>query len=159
MLRKISDRTVHRMVYRSALFISSTNFRFIGMFNHIIRLQYKQEQSRQTLLPGLKMFYDPRAFKGGIFNANCPYGNTGRAMLAPTGAELLLRARVQNRILPLPPVGTAQSRFAEALNRFKKRRSRRSRAASGRGVPRAGRSSYNCSPACAYLCAIWCAGP
>ena len=86
MLRKISDRTVHRMVYRSALFISSTNFRFIGMFNHIIRLQYKQEQSRQTLLPGLKLFYDPRAFKGGIFNANCPYGNAGRAMLAPTGA-------------------------------------------------------------------------
>lgn len=32
-------------------------FKFIGLFNHIIWLQYIQEQSRQTLLPGLKLFY------------------------------------------------------------------------------------------------------
>ena len=31
-------------------------------------------------------------------NSNCPCGISGRAMLAPTGAELLLRARVQKRI-------------------------------------------------------------
>ena len=29
MLRKIADRTVHRKVYRSALFISSTNYKFL----------------------------------------------------------------------------------------------------------------------------------
>lgn len=33
-------------------------FKFIGLFNHIIWLQYIQEQSRQTLLPGLKLSYD-----------------------------------------------------------------------------------------------------
>ena len=31
---------------------SFVKFQFIGLFNHIIRLQYMQEKSRQTLLPG-----------------------------------------------------------------------------------------------------------
>ena len=37
-------------------------FKFIGLFNHIIWLQYIQEQSRQTLLPGLKLFYEGTCF-------------------------------------------------------------------------------------------------
>ena len=40
MLRKIADRTVHRKVYRSALFISSTNYEFVELllstFNAIV---------------------------------------------------------------------------------------------------------------------------
>ena len=37
-------------------------FKFIGLFNQIIRLQFIQEQSRQTLLPGLKLFYECSRF-------------------------------------------------------------------------------------------------
>ena len=33
-------------------------FRLIALFNSIIWLSYMQEQSRQTLLPGLKLSYD-----------------------------------------------------------------------------------------------------
>ena len=40
----------------------SVNFKFIGLFTHIIRLQYMQEQSRQTLLPGRKLFYEHPPF-------------------------------------------------------------------------------------------------
>lgn len=41
-------------------------FKFIGLFNHIIWLQYIQEQSRQTLLPGLKLSYDHPHLAGGF---------------------------------------------------------------------------------------------
>ena len=41
-------------------------FKFIGLFNHIIRLQFIQEQSRQTLLPGLKLFYECSRFPAGV---------------------------------------------------------------------------------------------
>ena len=43
-------------------------FKFIGLFNHIIWLQYIQEQSRQTLLPGMKLSYDyPPLLRGPHF--------------------------------------------------------------------------------------------
>ena len=35
---------------------------FIGLFNHIIRLQFTQKQSRQILLPGLKPLYERPVF-------------------------------------------------------------------------------------------------
>ena len=43
-------------------------FKFISLLNYIIRLQYIQEQSRQTLLPGLKLFYEHPPFpEGAVF--------------------------------------------------------------------------------------------
>ena len=45
---------------------SFVKFKFIRLFNHIIQLQFIQEQSRQTLPPGLKLFYDHRAFQCGF---------------------------------------------------------------------------------------------
>ena len=44
---------------------SFVKFQFIGLLNYIIRLQYMQEKSRQTLLPGLKLFYEHPPFGAG----------------------------------------------------------------------------------------------
>ena len=41
-------------------------FRLIALFNSIIWLSYMQEQSRQTLLPGLKLSYDHPHFPGAV---------------------------------------------------------------------------------------------
>ena len=49
------------------LFFQFDKFWFIGLFNHIIQLQYMQEQSRQILLPGLKLFYEPPPFARRFF--------------------------------------------------------------------------------------------
>ena len=46
------------------LSVRQTLARFIDLFNHIIWLQYMQEQSRQTLLPGLKLSYEHPPFVG-----------------------------------------------------------------------------------------------
>ena len=40
----------------------TTKFKFIGLFNHIRRLKFMQEQSRQILLPGLKLLYENPPF-------------------------------------------------------------------------------------------------
>ena len=52
-----------------------------------------------------------------ISNRIAPPARSGRAMLAPTGAGLLLRTRVQKRQFPLSPVGLTQKRLFEAKNR------------------------------------------
>ena len=47
---------------------SFVKFQFISLLNYIIRLQYMQEKSRQTLLPGLKLFYEHPPFAGEHFS-------------------------------------------------------------------------------------------
>ena len=61
------------------------NFQFIGLFHHIIRLQYMQEQSQQTLLPGLKLFYGHPAFR----REDILFLLYPRIMLLFTGATML----------------------------------------------------------------------
>ena len=57
------------MPFKILLFIINYlhKFRFIDLFNHIIWLQYMQEQSRQTLLPGLKLSYEHPPLSGARF--------------------------------------------------------------------------------------------